>query len=300
MPEAMPTVLPESGVAERREVKKAQLFTGAFGGVSVDETTGEITAPINPEGDKSFLGLLADRESAGGENRCKVSDDGKRTRGTFHITLETAMGLANEFPFVKEYKSLNTQNRDSFGQYMIDNPDVEREMALTVRNQKLNELKEAGVKLDQLNQNEVNAVSLLFFNTGTAKSPKLKRNLAALTNYKALFGENPTPDELDILNQLRVSVVGQMDHINTDDGPSERSPTPCSWSQFLMNALWGAPAIALAVTRAPTTRSAGSSCRRPSPTHAPPASRYEFMSLPSAELALVRRMCLRGVSMLDH
>lgn len=220
MTEAMPTVLPESGVAERREVKKAQLFTGAFGGVSVDETTGEITAPINPEGDKSFLGLLADRESAGGENRNKISDDGKRTRGTFHITLETAMGLANEFPFVKEYKSLNTQNRDNFGQYMIDNPDVEREMALTVRNQKLNELKEAGVKLGQLNQNEINAVSLLFFNTGTAKSPKLKRNLAAFTNYKALFGENPTPDELDILNQLRVSVVGQMDHINTDDGPS--------------------------------------------------------------------------------
>lgn len=220
MNEAMPTVLPESGVAERRKVQKAQVFTGAFGSVSVDETTGEITAPINPEGDKSFLGLLADRESAGGENRSKISDDGKRTRGTFHITLETAMGLENEFPFVKEYKILNTQNRDRFGQYMIDNPDVEREMALTVRNQKLNELQEAGVRFDQLNQNEINAVSLLFFNTGTAKSPKLKRNLAALTNYKALFGETPTPDELDMLNQLKVSVAGQMDHINTDGIPS--------------------------------------------------------------------------------
>ena len=220
MTEAMPTVLPESGVAERRDVQKAQLFTGAFGGVSVDETTGEITAPINPEGDKSFLGLLADRESAGGTSRSKISDDGKRTRGTFHITLETAMGLANEFPFVKEYKSLNTQNRDSFGQYMIDNPDVERKMALTVRNQKLSELKDAGVKLDQLNQNEINAVSLLFFNTGTGGSPKLKRNLAALTNYKALFGETPTSDELDILSQLKISVAGQMDHINVDGVPS--------------------------------------------------------------------------------
>jgi hypothetical protein len=220
MTEAMPTVLPESGVTEFRKVQKAQLFTGAFGSVSVDEKTGDITAPISPEGDKSFLGLLADRESAGGENRNKISDDGKRTRGTFHITLETAMGLENEFPFVKEYKTLNTQNRDRFGQYIIDNPDVEREMALAVRNQKLSELENAGVKLNQLNQNEINAVSLLFFNTGTAKSPKLKRNLAALTNYKALFGETPTPDELDILNQLKISVAGQMDHINTDGVPS--------------------------------------------------------------------------------
>jgi len=182
---------------------------------------------------RGILRLLSDRESAGGTDRITMSkDDGKRTRGTYHITLEAAQEHAQEFPFLNRYKGLSDQNRDSFAQYMIENPETETKLARAVLDKKYAELEAAGVSLSQLREFERDALGLLFFNAGTGGFARLKRNLSALTKYRAKFGETPTPEQADILERLRIASAGEMDAINAqviveqEDGTkiSERKP----------------------------------------------------------------------------
>jgi len=161
MTEAMPTVLPEAppvGVKEEFE--------------TFDESLAQI---------KRF-------ESRGDPK--KFSTDGEFTAGNYHISLAKARDLYRQdedrFSFLASFAGEGagtTQQKQSFGQFMIDNPGYEQELANGIVAANRNFLKTKGVDFNNLRANEIKALDSSLWNTGT-NQPKLIRNVIGLNTAR--------------------------------------------------------------------------------------------------------------------
>jgi len=161
MTEAMPTVLPEAPpVGVKKELE------------TFDESLAQI-----------------ERFESQGE-RGKFSTDGEFTAGTYHISLAKARDLyrkdKDRFSFLASFAGEGagtTQQKQSFGQFMIDNPGYEQDLANGIVAVNRDFLKKKGVDFNNLRANEIKALDSSLWNTGT-NQPKLIRNVIGLNTAR--------------------------------------------------------------------------------------------------------------------